>query len=205
VFANHEQLVANGCIEVLVLIANSAIAGNSNNSSSSSSSSNNDFSIARQNCGVALRSMTYNNEVRDKLLDNKSIEIILQDVKLQMKGDLPPLSLNLLTDLEAESWGNGCRGAVKEGRALPIAPGPLYLNLLKDTSHVQLAIGARTASLEKYLVEIKLDEPPLEAGSIRSESKAGIQDLASFKDNDDVIEVKTMTKAKQSVEVILCS
>jgi hypothetical protein len=133
----------------------------------------------RLNCASALRSMTYNEGIRDELRTGQAIDIMLEeDDKIQY---------NLLVELEAESWANGARGTQREGRAARIPPNELCVDFLKEGGGAQLTVDEkRYADLEKYHVQVQLDEPNLEVGDHVASLDIGINDLASYEDGDSL-------------------
>ena len=130
--------------------------------------------IIKENCACALRSMTYNDAIRDELKNSEAVDIMLEeDDKIQY---------SLLVELEAESWTNGARGTSREGRAKPVELAPLVTEFLKPTVDVRLSIDKRYAELEKFHVQVQLDEPNLELENHVSDLSIGINDLASYED-----------------------
>jgi hypothetical protein len=123
--------------------------------------------------------MTYNEAIRDELRTGQAIDIMLEeDEKIQY---------NLLVELEAESWANGARGTQREGRAARIPPNELCVEFLKEGGGVRLTVDEkRYADLDKYHVQVQLDEPNLEVGDHVASLEIGINDLASYDDGDSV-------------------
>jgi hypothetical protein len=186
IFSSHEVLVQGGCVETLVIIAN--IAG---------------LPGAREDASAALRSLTYNTALRDKLLSTGAINIILDDLKRGMRGELLEINHNLLSALESESWGNGSRGAIKEGRSQFFHPLSLHLDLLRGSNHIAVNFDVKVAKLETYLVKVELDEPPIEVENF-SVNKAGsidTSDLTKFQDVDDIFDVVPMSKPRSDCPI----
>ena len=75
------------------------------------------------------------------------------------------INTTLLADLESESWVNGSRGLKREGRAVSLvcAPFPLYISeqLLSGGVQVSLHAAKKTISLDKFLVDVQIEEPPI--------------------------------------------
>jgi hypothetical protein len=93
--------------------------------------------------------------------------------------------------LEAESWDNGARGKHKDGRAKQMKPCALYTDFVKGTSNVQLNVGLKEERLDKFCVQVQLDEPDVielqEAGGDGGGGllDLGIGDLTSYEDADE--------------------
>lgn len=193
--ANHEIIVENGCLDVLVYIAGL----NPNHLVS-----NNHIAMARENSSVSLKSTTYNTSLRDKLVSNGAINIILRDVKVIMKGDSLPINHSLLAELEAESWSNGSRGTVKEGRSAAIEPDEIVSDLLQDTIPLKLDLSAKTSDICKYLVHVHLEEPPIDAissaKSTSSQQTFQLKDLKAFKDTENSHALQTCVYLKEPCE-----
>ena len=167
--SNQVKMVKAGAIEALINLAQRA--ENPRHISDPLSPS------IKENCAAALRSMTYNEAIRDTLKNSEAIDIMLEeDDKLQY---------SLLVELEAESWTNGARGTSRQGRAKTICPGPLVTDLLKPTVDVKLQIDKRYAELSKFNVLVQLDEPNLEIEASVNDLSIGINDLASYEDTED--------------------
>lgn len=91
--------------------------------------------------------------------------VLLDDLNADMKEEYFPIDYQLLCQLEAESWQNGSRTkGMKEGRAPAISPAPLNLKLFSMTHKVALNVTVRSAVLQKYRVQVHLEEPKLEQG-----------------------------------------
>lgn len=153
------------------------------------------FVTTRRNCASALRSMTYNTAIRQSLVQSGAIRIILQDLKRNFAPGELQMGMDLLCELEAESWCNGSRGQQKESRAEYIEPMPLYTRLLGGISNVDLNIGMKNADSKKYLVKIDLQEPPIETSGARQALEDGFQDLVQYPD-DDILVPETMEYQK---------
>ena len=178
IFASHDALVDGGCIETLVIIANLRA-----------------LPVAKENASVALRSLTFNTALQQKLVDSGAIKIMLEEIKRSMKGESLPLNDSLLSTLESESWRNGSRGALKEGRADFKEPIEFFLDLMKGSTHIRANFDPKVATLEKYLVQIQLVEPPIEIES-KGEEALGLSELSNFKEEADYTDVTPMTKPK---------
>ncbi|CAM9454047.1 unnamed protein product, partial [Ectocarpus fasciculatus] len=76
----------------------------------------------KSNCASALRSMTFNDSIRDILIRSGGLSVILDDLKVDAEetGAVGSINPNLMREMEAESWSNGSRGVQKEERAPPI-------------------------------------------------------------------------------------
>jgi hypothetical protein len=157
----------------------------------------------RQHCASALRCITYNKELRDELTNTGAVGILLDDLKADMEGDMFSIGHELLCELEAESWENGTRGRKKDGRAHPIATSAMNMELLKGTPNVKLNVEIRYCALEKYHVQVQLDEPKIESEAANIALEKGIDDLGAFKDSEDQNSViAPMNCPKQECEIM---
>ena len=66
-----------------------------------------------------------------------------------------------MRELEAESWDNGARGRSKDGRSKYISPSPLFTEFLGGASNVELDIELKDETLDKFYVQVQLDEPKI--------------------------------------------
>jgi hypothetical protein len=159
------------------------------------------FQTIRKNCASALRSMTYNIAIRQELVESGAIRIILFDLNKNFEGENIAITNELLCELEAESWCNGSRGAIKENRAPPINPCELCFDLLGGTPNVKLNIGSVTVPQTKYLVKVVLEEPPIETeGALQSVGDA-LQYLTSIATAEEALQPPTCVYGKQESEV----
>jgi hypothetical protein len=182
---NQVQMVQSGAIDAIVGLI--SLNGESLDAP--------DFATTRRNCASALRSMTYNTTIRLMLVQSGAIRVILQDLKRNFAPGELQMNMDLLCELEAESWCNGSRGQQKEGRAGYLEPMPLYTRLLGGISNVDLNIGMKSADRKKYLVKIDLQEPPIETSGARQALEDGFQDLVHYPD-DDILVPETMEYPK---------
>ena len=137
---NQNRMADCFCLEALVFIAEKGSASKVKVDDDREAAIY--LSKARENAATSLRAATYNPVLRDKLKNNGAIQIMLQDVKKGMflAGQHFAYKQELLLDLEAESWVNGSRGTVKDGRAPRIEPPPLVLGL-SCTGTVGVGVG----------------------------------------------------------------
>eukprot|EP01042_Synura_sphagnicola_P030992 gene30992-39904_t len=177
VASNQDAMVADGVIRALVELASTERLVTSGTEPSKA---------VRQNCAAALRSMTFNDHMRQELLESGAISIILDELTLRTDDDDINIGPSLLTELEAESWSNGSRGRQKEGRSPPIEPAPLFQDLLGGTPNVVLDVATSHASLQKFLVRVHLEEPPIEAdATLKGLEQHGLKSLLSIDDLED--------------------
>jgi hypothetical protein len=188
VVANQKAMVGSGCLDTLIILANSSAKLMSSHVGTNPVSAN--MRGVRINCAAALKSMTYNKEIRDRLVGSDAINVILSDIRRDY-DDLS-LSQGLLRELEAESWDNGARGKHKDGRAKQMKPCALYTDFVKGTSNVQLNVGLKEERLDKFCVQVQLDEPDVielqeagEGGSGDGMLDLGIGDLTSYEDGEE--------------------
>lgn len=69
----------------------------------------------RRNCAAALRSLTFNKEIRHLLLESEAINIILNDITKE-PDTIKNIKESLLKEIECESWENGNRVSLKEAK-----------------------------------------------------------------------------------------
>lgn len=149
--ANHERMVRDGVIQAIVRLFYS------------------DDTMTKQHCAAALRNITYNHKFRRLLVDSGAISVIIEDSKMEDEEDEEdlPLTINLLFEIEAESWTNGSRGRHPEGRAPPIPPMPLFTKLLDGFDPKPFVVPTEVpAELYKVPAELaQTAEPPLDLSS----------------------------------------
>eukprot|EP01038_Epipyxis_sp_PR26KG_P009853 gene9853-13255_t len=155
IVSNQSIMIQHGIIDIITEIANKFDSTlNKINSS--------DLIIAqdiRLNCAASLKSLTYNKDLRHVLLNSSAINIILAELIDESDG-LSTINHGLLRELEAESWDNGVRGK-RHGRAKALSPASLYLDLLKGVSNIQLNVALKHDTLQKFNVQVQLDEDPV--------------------------------------------
>ena len=122
----------------------------------SSSSSSYEVRHIRINCAAALKSLTYNSELRPQLIQSDAMEIILAEIKKE--NDVVNISNGLLKELEAEAWDNGGRGKQKDGRSKPLYPCGLFQEFLIGVSKVRLDVSCKDVELRKYHVQVLLED-----------------------------------------------
>ena len=188
VVANQKIMVDEGAIE--------AIVGISHYTSGSHKAV---AHHARRNSAAALKSMTYNTEVRVQLVECEAIDIILHDLEKEMESEKLQINHDLLCDLEAESWENGSRGSVKDGRAILIAPGDIFVDLLTGSNNVQLDVEHRVAPMAKMLVEIHLDEPPIQSSVQAHNIEVTLDDLPHYETDRETNEYSQMIDKMECV------
>ncbi len=176
IVANQMTMVNDGCIKALVDIYHYAAHNNKSKAHET-----------RRNAACALKSLTYNADIRGKLVDGEDVvEIILEDLKKDLNAENLKFKSELLHDLEAESWENGSRGSIKDGRAPEIKVLPLNLDLLKETQDVKLEVSQRETPLTKLVASIQLVEPPISVSLQEQTVKVKISDLVVYRESKDV-------------------
>ena len=152
----------------------------------------------RRNCASALRSMTYNIDIRQQLVSKGAIIVILNDLTRANDDDHDnTIGIDLLCELEAESWCNGSRGMAKEGRAPTMPASPLYTSLLGGVSNVNLDVDRVSVGQVKYIVRVHLEEPPIHTEGTLEKLQDGFSNLASYTDADKVFTPILMPYPKQ--------
>ena len=186
VVANQGALVAAGCVDALVELAEEANESLGIQSPSKTTRKGISFkevrrtpSLAtlemltkkqemekqcalavRKNTAAALRCLTFNKELRGCLEPAGAVGVLLQDLKLEMSEHERDFEIdyNLLEELESESWENGSRVRQTEGRAVTVPPAPLRLDFLQGNGAVVLDVHVREEPLEKFTVRVEDDE-----------------------------------------------
>ena len=227
VISNQKVMVQEGCLETIIKLANESIEMtnliklNANNNISTTNFSNTNLTLSalnnlvtltQQNCSVCLQSMTFNKEIREKLLSSEAISIILDDIKSQGTTITP----QLLRELEEESWDNGSRSRKKaDGRVKDVPIGPLFTNLLGGTSNVQLNVALKCEELSKFYVQVQLDKPAsivtdtgnesvenVENGDVTLDFEdIGITDFVTHEENEDFMNPIVQAYSKQGYDL----
>lgn len=154
----------------------------------------------KDNCASALRSMTFNSNLRRELLESGAISIILDETNSGEQQQDIPLGSQLMKEIEAESWSNGSRGRQKERKAKPMDPMPIYVDLLGGTSNVDLDVTSTNASLHKCMVKVELEEPPIEVEGANKQAALGYQDLKSL-ETDETWYPPSCSQPKQECDI----
>jgi hypothetical protein len=115
---NHIPMVQCGCVHALENIA--ALSEKGKNAHDPITP------LAQANCLAAFKSMTYNPDVREALKNSGAIDVIVQE----LLNEDTAIDYHLLVQVEAESWSNGARSTIRDGRAKAIAPYPIDVSLI---------------------------------------------------------------------------
>lgn len=215
VVANQRQMVEHGCIGAIITMAD-VLNLTSNKVRPRKVSSfnlkgnfanefyNPDQLAIRDNCSASLRAMTFNVELRKTLLESDGINIILERIQEDMRGeDEALLQHKLLLELEAESWENP-KYREKEGRAEGFSSMPLFSDLLSGTISVELQADIKFDPLQKYHVQVVLDEPKIEQESSKSSIELNINDLTrSHEESEEHQQPQPMMCLKEGVDIEL--
>eukprot|EP01031_Cornospumella_fuschlensis_P029851 gene29851-36041_t len=191
VVGNQKQMIDEGVLPVLIQMANQSfdrlIAAN-NLTTTLGAATPSETKLIRINCAAALKSLTYNKDLRNMLVETEAINIILAEIRKE--SDLS-ITQGLLKELEAESWENGARTKQKDGRAKTLPPAPLFTEFLKGNTKVELDFEAKDVELQKYYVKINLDNEPddywknLGGGSLASSPRSLSSQESSAKSDKD--------------------
>eukprot|EP00606_Chrysophyceae_sp_TOSAG23-5_P000973 GSChrysophyteH2.ASY1.ANO1.502.1 assembled CDS len=213
--ANQKAMVSQGCILSLMEIAHEA--------EKTVHIADPITETVQTNCSAALRSLTYNVEVRDVLKDQGAIDFIMAELS---KEDTS-FKYELLVEVEAESWGNGARGTNRDGRAAYIECEPIFGDVETDFAVLTAAIkgaGAESGGeysdddahigvsghevghaegvqLLKYHVKVTLDEPEIEASEYNKVLTIGINELETIVDPEENASPVTCLCPKMSCSV----
>lgn len=155
VISNQDKLVELGAVQTLVDLVSMKVVVKKETHSSHA---------VKSNCASALRSMTFNDAIRDVLIDSGGLSVILNDLKVdaEVTGAIGSINPNLMREMEAESWSNGSRGVQKEERAPYIEPEPIFTDLMNAGDVVELDVKSMFAKMEKHMIQVQLEEPPIE-------------------------------------------
>jgi hypothetical protein len=215
VVTNQQDMVKAGCIDALISMAKDAQEGHLHVSQSAidkrakqnrqrkvnTSGDNPESDSICNDCAAALRSMTFNTDIRDILIKSGAMDVILLDLRKSMSGDDIGIAPSLLSQLEEESWQNGSRSRQKEGRAKKIPSANFYVDLLRGTENVELDVEIKFQELQKFHVQVQLDEPIVGGEGSLEELELGIKDLTSFDDLEDVNTSQVMICSKVIAQV----
>jgi hypothetical protein len=199
---NHIPMVHSGCVRSLESIA--AISEKGKHADDPITP------FIQANCLAAFKSMTFNPDVRDALKNSGAIDVIVQE----LLNEDTAIDYQLLVAVEAESWGNGARSTVRDGRAKAIAPKGIDMSLIqtftpptaddlkspkgsldagddttKKIERTQSSLSAERlyqSEIIKRDVKVELDEPELEIEESKEELIYGVGDLQSIEDPEDV-------------------
>lgn len=204
VVANQQELVAAGCVDALVSIAQWAESKSAAHPSKGGGlkrysispvptsiknmKGENDIRTleeTRKHCAAALRCLTFNKGLRDGLSSRGAVTVLLDDLTASMKEEVFPIDYDLLCQLEAESWQNGSRSkGAKEGRAPAIGTAPIHTTLLSITQKIAIEFTVRSAVLQKYRVKVHLEEPLMEQGTAFDPLLEDVSTLTAFVNPD---------------------
>lgn len=208
IVSNQEALMAAGCVDALVSIAQEVEAPSPLPATRRASGRRPHENIpifpankkpppfkneadqriheeTRMHCAAALRSLTFNEKVRDELLSRGAVTVLLDDLNASMKDDSIPMDFNLMCQLEAESWQNGSRSGAATDQARIIAPAPQERSFLTTPQKIRLNVTVKTAILEKYRVQVQLEEPLIEQGGGFDALPEDMTTLVTLDDQDD--------------------
>ena len=208
IVSNQEELVAAGCVDALVSIAQEVEAPSPLPATRRASGRRPHENIpifpankkpppfkneidqriheeTRMHCAAALRCLTFNEKVRDELSSRGAVTVLLDDLNASMKDDSIPIQYDLMCQLEAESWQNGSRSGAATDQARIIAPAPLERSFLTIPQKIQLNVTVQTAILEKYRVQVQLEEPTIEQGGGFDALPEDMSTLVTLDDQDD--------------------
>jgi hypothetical protein len=163
--ANQKRMIDDGCLPVVSRLATYSPHRNIGISSINTISSNSSLGLTtislevkqiRANGVAALKSLTYNAELRQTILEGESILIIMGEIRKESDMTMPQ---SLLKELETESWENGGRTKLKDGRTKAMSqPHTLFMDFLKGVSEVTLNVSKKDVELDKCFVSVRLED-----------------------------------------------
>lgn len=180
VVGNQRRMIEDGCLPVLIKLANyspyrtqgvTTASLTSTSSSIGSMATSQEVKVVRSNSTAALKSLTYNADMRNTLLQGDAMNIIMAEIRKE--SDLS-MSASLLKELEAESWENGGRGKLKDGRSRgsSVTHG-IFSDLLKGvTDDVRLNVSKKDVELKKCFVSVQLEDASANGGGSGASSTA---------------------------------
>jgi hypothetical protein len=142
--SNQERLVKDGAIEAIVAL--SSLSGEE----------------LVEDCACSLRSLSYNTLMRDLLLQTDAIQIILNDMRSGTGMNTVMVDNSHLCEIEAESWSNGSRGFLREGKTSYKPRLAFHEALLSQEPSPSLKVKPLSVPLEKALCEYSLPEPEID-------------------------------------------
>jgi hypothetical protein len=194
VVGNQQPLADIGAIECLVALVELREVANVENSRSKQ---------VKLNCASALRSMSFNSDIRAQLIKCGALSVILNELKMNAEeaGEIYVISPTLMREMEAESWSNGSRGVQKEDRSPFNEAEALFVELMAGAHNVELHVKSIAAEQQKYLIKITLEEPPIEIDEMTMADPANAAMAGSLQSDDFKIDPKPMTQPKQECAV----
>jgi hypothetical protein len=178
------MMVEQGCLQVLIQLSNQPFE-RLMSSNTLYTATPSETRLIRFNCAAALRLLTYNKDLRGLLVESEAINIILAEIRKESDINM---SQSLLKELEAESWENGARTKQKEGRIKGVTPAALFTNFLKGNAKVELDFEAKDVELEKYYVEVHLEED-VSRNQFKSTAALNASPSRSLEDKEQKISV----------------
>ena len=142
--SNQSQLVEIGALDSVIWLSRKAGSGLFG-------------SEMIRNCTAALRSMTFNPDLRELLLTTSAIDIILANLEEGIVTARSSSRLEILKELETESWSNGSRGREKDGKAKYIPCGHIHTHFAESAVPMQIEVVSTAPKLGKYQVIAELD------------------------------------------------
>ena len=101
--------------------------------------------------------MTFNPELRERLLTTPAVDIILANLDEGLMLTKSPSRLSILKELETESWSNGSRGREKDGKAKPMPCDSIHKAFVSQTAAIQVMALCDAPKLKNYQVIAELD------------------------------------------------
>ena len=168
---NHDAIVEAGVVEALVLVANEFLKkfhhltdrsdDNLNRHNTSPKESEQAHRIFK-NCTASLRSLTYNPAHRGRLDVSGAVEVIINYSKKEIDEQNLDIDVSLLHQIEAESWSNGIRSVLKDGRAKSTPLLPVFEEYLGQTAEPSFEYETVVDPFCKQVVKIVKRESSLD-------------------------------------------
>ena len=169
---NHNLVVEAGAVEAIVLVANEYLKKfhhltNHSHDNLNSNDATNPKVIQQahrifKNCTASLRSLTYNPNHRNRLDVSGAVEVIISDSKKEIDEQNLDIDIPLLHLIEAESWSNGIRSVLKDGRAKSTPLLPLFEEYLGQTAEPSFEYETIIEPFRKHVVKIVKRENSLD-------------------------------------------
>lgn len=157
VTTNHQPMVDEGVLAVLVKLGREG-----------------ESEEVEQNCASALRTLTYNKKLKTLIMESGAMAVILDTAAKSAghsHGD-EHMSMELMSELEAESWSTNARGQSREGRAVVAKK----LRLESDADAVafpvkELEVPTYLVNMVKFTVHIDIEAPELDQSGTKHTTK----------------------------------
>jgi hypothetical protein len=169
VIANHKTMADAGLVECLVTVAKEAYDtlrprdSKGNLAPPPPLATIDDMEAIIRNSTAALRSMTYHEGMQELLASTGAIDIIIMASSKDLDEQSLNIGVNLLHEIESESWKNGTRGIIKDGRTDVVPDMCQCEDLLGAATAVELDFDTGHEKVAKMVVSIHTGDTTIES------------------------------------------